>query len=191
MDIFAAGGANFRHLNPFIPGEFGRHNFVGVINVALRGQRDGFRHGYDLIGLRNIPAGGPGARRGRIMRVAFGSIGVGPGDEGGNFLGGERRIIRKVAELGIGEPGRHDARGDFVRNDWCVEPGLVKGDERHGRDFAGTMAGLAMLLQDGQNIAIKSRRRRGGGFLLGASDRKTAQGEPGHNRGNEKLGRHA
>jgi hypothetical protein len=26
------------------------------------------------------------------------------------------------------------------------------------------MAGLAMLLQDGQNIAIKSRRRRGGGF---------------------------
>jgi hypothetical protein len=53
------------------------------------------------------------------------------------------------------------------------------------------MAGLAMLLQDRQNIAMKSRRRRSGGFLLGAGDRKTAQGERGHNRGDEKLGRHA
>ena len=65
MNVRAAGRLDFGHLHPFIFGETGGDDFVGVVNIAVRGKRDGFGHAHDGVGLRNHPAFRPVARRWR------------------------------------------------------------------------------------------------------------------------------
>src|SRR5438045_9780716 len=60
----------------------------------------------------------------------------------------------------IGKPRRHPF-GAYVLRD---EPGpglrLLESDERHGSDLAGAMAALAVLLKNGEHVAVEGGRRR-------------------------------
>ena len=84
-----------------------------------------------------------------------------------------------MADGGIGEPGRHFAFGSGIGDGARQGARLRVGHELHRTDFTGAMTALAMLLQDGQDVAIKRGRRnqclrrlgwrslRGSIFLLG------------------------
>jgi hypothetical protein len=60
-----------------------------------------------------------------------------------------------MADGGIGEPWRHFALGDGIGDGASEGAGLGVRHELHRADFSGAMATLAMLLQDGQNVAIE------------------------------------
>src|SRR5437763_11141476 len=64
----------------------------------------------------------------------------------------------------IREPGRHHLHLDRVADRVCPGPSLLIGDQRHRRDFSGAMTTLAMVLQDGQYVAIE---RGLGGLFYG------------------------
>jgi hypothetical protein len=159
VDVGAAGRANFGKLHPFIFGEVCGNDFVGVFDVAGGGKRDGCWHGDDVVGLRNDPAGGPVTRWRSVARIACGSARVDPRGESRDFLCGERRIVGEMPAAGISEPRRHDAARDVVFDLRGEAACLRVGDERHGCNFAGTMTGLAVLLEDGKNIFVECWRR--------------------------------
>lgn len=168
MDVGAAGRADFGLFDPFVFGEVSGHDLVGVFHVAGGGNGDGGGHGDDVIGLRDDPTGGPKRRRRRVAGTACGSASISPSGESCDLLRGERWIVGKMAAAWIGKPRRHDAAGDVEFDLFGEAPGLRVRDKRHGRDFAGAVAGLAMLLEDGENVFIERGRRSGrrhGGVL--------------------------
>ena len=65
--------------------------------------------------------------------------------------------------LRIHEPGRHLLSYDSRFHGFGPGPGVLIRDQRHGRDFAGAMAVLTVLLQDRKNVLIE--RDRGAGIL--------------------------
>jgi len=60
----------------------------------------------------------------------------------------------------IGKPRRHLFRSNFVGNIACLKPNLLVGDQRHRPDLAQPMAALAVILKDGQHVAIEGGRGR-------------------------------
>src|SRR5579871_2476494 len=65
-----------------------------------------------------------------------------------------------MARIWIGEPGRHLALDHGIADRLGPGPRLVVGEELHQRDLASAMTGLAMLLEDGQDVLGESRRGR-------------------------------
>ncbi len=65
-----------------------------------------------------------------------------------------------MADVRIGEPRRHRARGDQSRHLTGMTRNLFVSFERRGADALRAMARLAMLLKDGQNVAIENGMRR-------------------------------
>ncbi len=167
MHAGAAGRLNFGHLDPFVLREVGGDDFVGVVNIAVSGEGDGFGHAHDCVGLRNHPTFRPLARRWRGVRIAGGGLRIGPGNEGGNFLWRERGIVREMADGGIGKPRRHFAFGGGIGDGAGERAGLGVGHQLHRADFAGAVAALAMLLEDGQDVAIERGRSNQGLRWLG------------------------
>src|SRR4029077_13014612 len=98
-----------------------------------------------------------GEARGRrsVVGVAFRSVGFGPGDEGRDLLSGERRVVGEMTAARIGEPGWHDFGASPVRHLARLEARLLVGDERHGSDLAKAVAGLAVVLEDRENVAVE------------------------------------
>ena len=71
-----------------------------------------------------------------------------------------------MPEPRLGEPGRHLVQGDGGFDRLCPRPSGFISQERHRADLAGTMADLALVLQNGQHVPIKrdwrAGRERGG-----------------------------
>ena len=159
MHVRAAGGSNFGHLHPFVFGEAGGDDLIGVVHVTVRGQRHRFGHAHDDVGLRNRPALRPLARGWRCVRIAGGRSGICPVNERLNFLQRERWIVGEMADGGIGKPRRHFAFGGGIGDGAREGARLSVGHQWHGADFAGAVAALAVLLKDRENVAIKRGRR--------------------------------
>ena len=65
-----------------------------------------------------------------------------------------------MAGGGVSKPWRHFSL-TYVRGDGAGEGScLCVGDERHRCDLTGTVANLAVVLQDGKYVAIKRWRSR-------------------------------
>jgi hypothetical protein len=60
-----------------------------------------------------------------------------------------------MADGGIGIPGRHLAQSDGLPDGTCpwAGGGVIK--QRHWTYFAGTMAGLAVLLEDWEDVLVE------------------------------------
>ena len=63
-----------------------------------------------------------------------------------------------MADAGVGKPRRHFALGGGIGDGATEGARLCVGHQLHWADFTGAVAALAMLLQDGQDIAIKRGR---------------------------------
>src|ERR1700735_181866 len=59
----------------------------------------------------------------------------------------------------VGEPGRHSSFAGEICDFRSVRSRVLVGNERHRGDLAAAVATLAMLLKDGENIAVERWRR--------------------------------
>src|SRR5215831_10147 len=62
-----------------------------------------------------------------------------------------------MSGLRICEPGRHFPARHSSFHRLCPRPDILVTKKRHRRDLAGTMARLAVLLKDRENILIESQ----------------------------------
>src|SRR5579883_1285572 len=63
-----------------------------------------------------------------------------------------------MAILRVGKPRRHFARKDCVADSFRPGPRFRERAEGHGRDLAGTMALLAALLKNRQDLFVEGGR---------------------------------
>ena len=151
----------------------GGDDFVGVFDFAVGGDGNWLRHFYQRVGRGDVPALGEVAWSGGVLRVAGGGRGLRPVGDGGDFLIGERGVVGEVAVVWIGEPRGHHFHFYFVGD--LLGPGFgfgVRG-QRHGGNFAGAVAGLAVVLEDGEDIFVEGGR----GFFGRVGDRHTGHDE--------------
>src|SRR6185312_1276491 len=134
------------------------YDLVGVFDVSVGGNRHGLRHLEDLIGMRDVPAFRP-VRSGRSsFRVSGGRACFRPSQDCGDLLRGQRRVVGEVSDGGVGEPGRHHFALYGGGDCWGKWLGLLVGYKRHGRYFAGAVTALAVVLEDGEDVLVKSWR---------------------------------
>src|SRR5438132_4487184 len=148
---------NLRHLHPAILLEICGNNFIGVLDVAARRKGHRLWHLQEQIRLTVTPAFHPGPGRRRILRFPSGRLRFSPRRERLDLRRPQRWVIRKPSYIWISEPRGH---GFLLRGaadgvgEW---PRLSVRFEGHRGDAPGVVATLAMLLEDGQHIAIKAR----------------------------------
>ena len=159
MDRGAVAGAHFHLLHPAVLGEvrgqnqvliFDRRPWPGIGTAsAFRRRRRAFR--CSSLAATGAAAEHPWDRR-RERRVH-------PSCQRVDLGLGERSVVAEMSVARIGEPGRHFARDH--RSRIALAQGRVSrvSEERHGRDFARTVALLAMLLEDRKNVFVENRLR--------------------------------
>ena len=163
-DAFSGAGTartDFDRLRPFVFFEISRDGEVLILDFTFGGDFEGFWNFEDGIGgaAGEIPADGPVARRRSIVRIAFGSAGIGPIGDGFDFGFGQPAIVQEP--IAFGEPRRHNPAGDGVADGFRPGADVFVSGEGHGRDFAGAVAFLASILEDREDVAIKSWSRSG------------------------------
>ncbi len=97
-------------------------------------------------------------RRRRIVRIAHWRVRGGPIGKRLDLRGGQRWIIRELAEVWIGKPRRHLLRTRDLFDGAGIPACLFVGLERHRSHLAHAMTTLAVRLQNRENVAIKGRR---------------------------------
>ena len=188
-------GAELDPLDPAVLGEllFGQHHLERGLHVLdLVGHPVGLRQVDDEVGLTHRPsrARREGVRRRRGGAIARLGAGLGPGHQGGDLsVAQDPLALEDAVELGRRVPGRHLARLRHLGDRLRPRPRLVVGLERHRRDHpgvgvaGGTVAVLAVLLQDREDVAIEGRRRaRGRVVRCGGMDRRRARDCNQHHR---------
>jgi len=89
----------------------------------------------------------------------------------------------KVADTWIGKPRRHSALAHGVGHRVRHWPNLLIGDKGHRANFAGSVAALAVPLQNRQDIAVKSWGADGVCHAArGSGLRMSGRGRPGEKR---------
>src|SRR5262249_32762647 len=158
MHMIATGWTNLGSLHPFVFGEAGGHDLVGVFDVATSWDGYWLWHPDYQIRFGNVPALGPVCRWRRVLRIACRRSSISPGRDGGNLLARKRVVIQEVSEARIGDSRRHHLHARHALHLVCISVRLRKCDEGHWRDLSRTMAHLAMLLQDRENVFVERRR---------------------------------
>ena len=96
------------------------------------------------------------------MDGAFEHAGLGPALDERDFFGGEAAVVGESA-VGIGgEPGRHVAALRDVGGQCAPASGVGIGREGEGPGPALVVAGGAMSVEDGSDLAVVSDGRFGG-----------------------------
>jgi len=110
------------------------------------------------------------------MGISRWSAAPDPGKESCDLLCGKRRIVGEVSELWVGKPRRHHSALNAVCDGGRPCLGLLVRHQRHGGDFTGPVATLAVVLEQRKNVSVES----GDGFLGGrrsGSRRPTGRGD--------------
>ena len=126
------------------------------------GKGDWLRHFHDCIGLRNVPAIGPLARRRSIVRIACWSFCFGPRVENFDFLAGKRRVVRKMPDGAIGKPRRHFPACGDERDRASFSLRVFIGHQWQRADFAraGGSSGSAV------EVSAARRDRKWAAFMI-------------------------
>ena len=93
------------------------------------------------------------------MWIACRGPGIRPAGKARNLLRGQQRVIGKVPNPGISKPGWHGTLACHSLNCARIWAHLAIGHQRHGSDFAASMADLAMLLVIGFGVPVAGRIR--------------------------------
>ena len=138
---------------------------VLVANVVL--DEEVLAHVHDQVRLADRPAVAafPNLGRRRIGRVAHRRPALGPGDQGGLLVLGQRALVLEHAVvLRGGMPRRHQTGFDLAGDRAGPGPRLLVAGERHRRHHAAqvravrAVTDLALLLQDRLHLAVVGRR---------------------------------
>ena len=136
-------------------GEVGWDDFVGVVDVAGGGEFYGAGHGDDFVGGWDLPAGGPLFWWWGVGGISCGGVCGAQAARVAISFSGEGRIVGEMADGLVGEPGRHFAIASCGGDGLCVGASMFVGEEWHGGDFVGAVAGLAAELKDGQDVTVE------------------------------------
>jgi len=90
---------------------------------------------------------------------------VDPRGESSDFYGGQRAFVGEMAVVRVGKPRWHDFLGDGHFHHGSPGAGVFVGQHGKRGCFAGAMAGLTVLLQDGSDVFGEGGR--GIAWLLG------------------------
>ncbi len=114
---------------------------------------EGAGNGEDEIGLACLPVRVI-VGRGRSFRgIALGHAGGDPAaDEGDVFLA-DAAVVDEVAIARLGQPGRHEARLRDLHHLGTATARVLIAEEAEGSAAAGVMAGAAVLIDDGGDLA--------------------------------------
>src|SRR5438093_4030761 len=133
-----------------------------------------FLNADDDIRLANLPCKRIGelARRWHVGGISLRSAGVGPLDERRDFLIGYGDVIIKLPDTHVlvDEPRRHLSGHDFRLDRLRPRPRLFISQQRHRRNRAFAVTGLAMLLEDRRDVLrecdllLRHRRRKHDGY---------------------------
>ena len=176
MQYLRVAGAHFGGGDPQIPVEVAFNEDELVIDGSLCGQVKVLGHFDDDVRL-DVPSVGELERGRGVVRVAFGSALVHPGNERVEVRSAQRFVIRKrMSALWFGKPGWHLPRDDRGLDRLGPRAGVGKREQRHGCHFAGTMASLTVLLQDRENILAERDRARVGSGEGRDANQTTDQG---------------
>ncbi len=145
----------FEVLHPLVFGKAGGHDHISVFHRALRRNFHFHRHLHHQVRRGNVPAFPPLNRRGLILGIPFRRAGVRPRGQSVDVGLAQAAVVGEVAVSRIGEPGRHLAAQHRGPDRLRPGPRALISQQRHRADLARTMAGLAVLLQDRQDILIK------------------------------------
>ena len=161
VDNAVFGGRRLHLLHPGVLSKAGRDDHVLILHDSGCGHVERLRKLKHDVGLGNSPTLGKLFRRRQFLRIAFQYAAIDPSNESVDIRVRKRRIVRKVADVGIGEPRRHLVlqHGLFDRlGPWTS---LLVGEQWKRSGLAGPVATLAVALQDRRHVPGESRR---GGF---------------------------
>ena len=121
----------------------------------------------------------------QIARIAFRRPAIGPFHDGVDLRGAQAHGVGEPAVVRIGKPGRHLSVDDGVLDLGRTSAHVPIGQQRERAGFTGTMADLAILLDDWRDVlrvgrdipTLRRGRRRAGIFAELAAHRRR-----GHHR---------
>src|SRR5580698_8057891 len=157
MHMRRARRPHLRHLHPLIFRKVRGHNLVRVFHFAPRRNLHRLRHLHHLIRRQNIPSFTPHPWRRRIARIPSRRSSVRPRRNRRHLFLSQRRIVRKMSESWIGEPGWHHLHLDRRRHFPRPWPCLLVSHQRKRRSFSTAVATLAFILQNRDDIFIEGR----------------------------------
>ena len=96
------------------------------------------------------------AGRRRVVRIAGWSARLYPCQHGRNLLRRKGRIVGKVPEARVRKPRRHHSALHRFRDSRRPGPRLLVCHQRHGSNFARAMTALTVVLEQGEDVFIKS-----------------------------------
>ncbi len=113
-------------------------------------------HRQHQVRLADPPLGlGEFQRLGRLRSVALGHAAVDPGFDQVALLARERGIVREMAELLIGIPGRHPPVANDFGQHFALGLGFVVAHQTERRRGSFVVAVLAALLQDRFDVLVE------------------------------------
>ncbi len=174
-------------LHPLGFREIGRNVEVLVRDFARRRHGIGLLHFEDLVRLAELPAVGKQGRGGMSAGFPFGAPPLAHRSIVSFSAADRRRSFRNVPSGAFGVPRRHVSLADLIADLRPVGFGVLVRQQWHRPDFAGAMAGDAVLEQDrrdvfGERRHGRRRRRRLRG-LSGRHDRPRENHNPSAHRG--------
>jgi hypothetical protein len=151
--------AQFDGANPASLLQSAGHDEVAEQIGAVGRHDERLGHFEHEIGLAHLPAIGKSRRGGRVRGVAFKSTGGKPRAQ---------RVLRGFVETSLalegqglvrGDPRRHRSGVDALDNLSRAFLGVGEAQQGKRRDFAGAVAGGAVLLEQRRDVAVEGRRR--------------------------------
>ena len=166
MHELAIALANLRELHVLVFGEVRRHGEIFVRYHAFGGYVVDFGHRKDNVWFADLPAFGIFRIRRQVFRIAFRRARIDPRDDSVDLFLRQAAVVREIAMFRVRKPGRHLASDNFFADRFGPGAHLFETHKRHGRDFAGAMTGLTVLLNDRRNVFVV----RDGGRLVDRGD---------------------
>ena len=155
-------GPHLRNFHPGVLFKVGGNHEMLILNRASGGNLVVEAHPEHCVRFPNAPAGNELAGRRSLSGIALLSARIRPPGKGFHFTRRQRLIIRKFAEMRIGQPGRHLPQHHSLPNRLRPRADLLVSQERHGCRFSRPVTDLTAFLQDRQHVLVELRSRRGG-----------------------------
>ena len=152
MHDLPLGRTHFRRLNPAVFSEARRDDDVLILDDAARRDVEGQRQLEHHVRFADAPAFDPLRRLRQIARIAFRRPAIGPSHDRVDLGRAQTHRVREPAVVRIGKPWRHHFVDDGVPDLGRTSAHVPIGQQRKRAGFTGTMADLAILLDDWRDV---------------------------------------
>ncbi len=181
--------AHLHGLDPPVLAEASGHLEALHVDETALGNRDLL--GQFEYGIRSpdAPVAFVGRRRRQVGRVALRRTGIHPRQYRHQLVVVQPPLVRQRPVPFLGERRRHRPRRDASADRSRPGSDVLEAEKGHRRDLAGTMAGGAVVVEDGRDVSREGRNRRLCGDLDGYRQERSRQ-RGGHGQRREHRRQH-